>query len=450
MINDAVPLSVDHDAASGLWTVTAPKDSLGPIAVADGQVLVPFDGRMTAFDARDGGMLWRSPHPLGGTGLRLATAFTTAGQHVVVPSRNPSPHGTEPIGLTCLRRTDGALAWIRDAAPLSGYLADGRTLVLWQSHPDAPRHVTAVDLVDGRRLWRHDYVDFGSVLLTQGRVIVTVGTQRRHYTRAYDARSGKQLWRTAMNRYPARLHLVAVDHLPGPVVFTAHPRRDTVQWFDPATGTALGSLTTGYPSTRWRGAGTDGEVPSAAWARVDDRRVAHLRPLGEIGEVGEVGGIGEGRVRTFFSPRRPLRLSDPQVVEVAGRLYTTVRLDGTHDDPAAIRGERIVSARLGGRGRPPRLTGLRWPLKVPRRERRNFYAHLVPAPGRLYALLIHRAAWAVVAVRGGRVLWRRGSRATPPVPLGDRVLLLDDCGEHDHLRLVDGRTGATTRPCPRK
>ncbi|MEU8516138.1 PQQ-binding-like beta-propeller repeat protein [Kitasatospora sp. NPDC048722] len=438
MINDAVPLSVDHDAASGLWTVTAPKDSLGPIAVADGQVLVPFDGRMTAFDARDGGMLWRSPHPLVGIGFRLATAFTPTGQHVVVPSRNPSPHGTEPIALTCLRRTDGALAWVRDAAPLSGYLADDRTLILWQSHPDAPRHVTAVDLVDGHRLWRHDHVDFGSVLLTQGRVIVTVGTQRRHYTRAYDARSGTRLWRTTMNRYPARLHLVTADHLPGPVVFTAHPRRDTVQWFDPATGTALGSLTTEYRSTHWHGAGTDGGVPSAVWAQVDERRVAHLRPL------------GDGRVRTFLSPRRPLRASEPQLVEANRRIYTTVRLDGTHDDPATIRGERIVSARLGGLGRPPWLTGLRWPLKVPRRERRNFHAHLVPAPGLLYALLIHRAAWAVVAVRGGRVLWRRGSRAAPPVPLGDRVLLLDGCGEHDHLRLVDGRTGTTTGPCPRK
>ncbi|MFJ2579591.1 hypothetical protein [Kitasatospora aureofaciens] len=36
-----------------------------------------------------------------------------------------------------------------------------------------------------------------------------------------------------------------------------------------------------------------------------------------------------------------------------------------------------------------------------------------------------------------------------PVPFGDRVLVLDDCGAHDHLCLVDGETGACTGACTR-
>ncbi|MEV7024285.1 PQQ-binding-like beta-propeller repeat protein [Kitasatospora sp. NPDC093558] len=433
MINDAVPLSVHHDAASQLWTVTAPKDSLGPIAVAEDQVLVPFDGRMTAFDARDGGMLWRSPHRLDGIEFRLSTAFTPTEHHVVVPSSNPGWYGTDPIALTCLRRTDGSLAWIRDATPLSGYLTDDRTLVLWQGHEDAPRHVTALDLVDGRRLWRHDYRNVTSVLLTEGRVVVTVGTNRRHYTRAYDSRTGKRLWYTTMNRYPARPYLLTHERTPTPVALAARPHRETLHWFDPATGTELGSLATGHRSAPWGGVGTESGVPSAVWARVGNGRIAHVRPL------------GEGQVRTYLSPRHPLGIADPLVVEVDDRLYTTVQLDRNHDHPDRIRGERIVSARPG---RLRRLTGVRWPWKVPRRDRQGFYVHLVPGHRDLLTLLIYRDRWAVAAIRHDRVLWRRGSRATPPVPLGDRVLLLDDCPEHDHLRLVDGRTGATTGPCP--
>ncbi len=107
----------------------------------------------------------------------------------------------------------------------------------------------------------------------------------------------------------------------------------------------------------------------------------------------------------------------------------------------------MVTARVDRPGRYRRLTPVRWPGAVPRSERHIMWADLAAGRNHVYVQGWHRdGTGRTLAVRGNRVLWQREGRSSVAVPLDDRVLLVEQGAERDHLYLVDGETGAFADP----
>ncbi|GAA4881715.1 PQQ-binding-like beta-propeller repeat protein [Kitasatospora terrestris] len=435
MPSDAVPLTVTRDAAAALWTVSTRRHLLG-VPVVDGEeVLLLVDGQLTCLAAADGRQLWRSPDWVGELEYPRSTPLTVAGDHVLVATAPTARHGAQPIALVCLRRADGGLAWRSDTVPLSGYRADGQTLVRWQGDQDVdgPRYIEAVDLAHGRVLWRHEHDLIDDVLVAHGRVFARTGTTVT--LAAFDARTGTRLWRRTGEQARGTLAMVPGAGIRKTVLLAASQRSGVVTRIDPATGADLGTR-------RLRGASRYGAKWHAqrmtgpdAWVGFGRLRARRLGPLDSL------------RLRTFYAPLQELYwFDDDAVAEVGDRLYTVAKVDLGNPDHWRARGTRIVSARVGGLG-PRLLTGLRWPRGVPRRERRGSSVELTAGPRHLFAVLHRLDGQGLVSVRDGRVRWRRPVHPGLPVPLGgDRVLVFDDCGAHDHLRVLDAETGLGAEP----
>ncbi|MFG2820191.1 PQQ-binding-like beta-propeller repeat protein [Kitasatospora sp. NPDC048365] len=435
MPNDAVPLTVTRDAAAALWSVSTRRHLLGVPLVDGEEVLLLVDGHLTCLAAADGRQVWRSPDWVGEIEYPRSTPLTVAGDYVLVPSGTTARYSAQPVALVCLRRADGGLAWRSDTVPLSGYQADGQTLVRWQrdKEVDGPRYIEAVDLADGRVLWRHEHDLIDDVLVAHGRVFARTGNTVT--LAALDARTGTRLWRRTGEQARGGLAAVRGAGIRKTVLLAVSPRSGVVTRIDPVTGADLVSRRLSGASrygARWNGKRLTGPD---AWVGFGRLRVRRLGPLDSL------------RKQTFYAPLQELYwYEDDAVAEVTDRLYAVAKVDLGDPDYRRARGKRIVSARVGGLG-PRLLTGLRWPRGVPRRERRGSFVELTPGPRHLFAVLHRLDGQGLISVRDNRVRWRRPAHPGLPVPLGgDRVLVFDDCGAHDHLRVLDAETGLGAEP----
>ncbi len=439
VVADSVPMSVHHDDASGLWTLTAPPRTLGaPVVLAD-RVCLPVDGRVTALDRSTGRVLWQTPHRVEFHSDFVSAVFA-AGEHLVVPSSCTYMTKGDMISLAVLSTATGDPSWSREAELISGYAAHDRTLVFWRLDAEERGRITAVDLSTGGLRWRHDLDALNAVLLAGDRVVASSAAGGRREVLGYDLGSGEQLWRTEAHGLPESLRLSGKDPSAEPVALAWNWLGSHLRWFSPATGGKLGSLRP-RPGISFYGSDdpltrADGE---SLWLTTNDRRrIDLLRPF-----------AARPRTRTFTPLPRRLAYSSPELVEAAGRLYALARPAFEHEEAPweERRGTLVVTARVDRPGRYRRLTPVRWPGAVPRSERHIMWADLAAGRNHVYVQGWHRdGTGRTLAVRGNRVLWQREGRSSVAVPLDDRVLLVEQGAERDHLYLVDGETGAFADP----
>ncbi|MFJ9843507.1 PQQ-binding-like beta-propeller repeat protein [Kitasatospora sp. NPDC101155] len=439
VVADTVPMSVRYDATSGLWTLTAPHETLGaPVVFAD-RVYLPVDGRVTALDRATGRVLWQTPHRVE-FHSDCVSAVLAAGEHLVVPNSHAYMTDGDMISFAVLSTATGDLSWSQEPELVSGFSAHGRTLVFWRLDEEERGTITAVDLATGSLRWRHDLDALRAVLPTDDRVIASVAAEGKREVRAYDLRSGEQLWRTEEHGQPKSLRLSSQDPSAEPVVLAWDWLGNHLRWFSPATGRKLGSLMV-RPRISFYGSDdplmrADGE---SLWLTTNDRRrIDRLRPF-----------AAWPRTRTFTPLPRRLAYSTPDLAEVAGWLYALAcpAFERQETPWQERRGTLVVAARVNRPGRYRRLTPVHWPRAIPRSEQHIMWGDLAAGRNHLYVQGWHRdETGRTIAVRGNRVLWQREGRSSMAVPVDDQVLLVEKGTEHDHLYLIDGDTGAFTDP----
>ncbi|WP_348534766.1 PQQ-binding-like beta-propeller repeat protein [Kitasatospora sp. MAP12-44] len=322
---------------------------------------------------------------------------------------------------------------VRDREQVWGFAADASTLVLWRGKRDEdelPARITAVDLQDGSELWHREFRDVGSVLLTGGRVIATTEGRKHRRTRAFDARTGEELWRSEPDAYSGAFLTAAEAGRDGDgqqsFVLAWNRHDDRLQWFSAATGEAAGALTIRPRWQRYRSyEATVADGGRTVWFSAPGARSVH-------------------RVRPFESPMltqtlhtvRPLPYAADPVTVIDGWIY-----------PLRRRG-RLSAAKVGGSRRHRWLAPLRLPWGIPLGERFvKTYVTLLEGGNHCYAVRVSRRGQRLLVIRRGRVLW---SRPLPGdlVATGDHLLVIGQGDDHDHLWLVDGETGAFTGPSP--
>ncbi|GAA1939071.1 hypothetical protein GCM10009738_10230 [Kitasatospora viridis] len=434
MVADTVPMSVRHDAASGLWTLTAPRRTLGaPVVFAD-RVYLPVDGRVTALDRATGRVLWQTPHRVEFQSDHESAVFA-AGEHLVVPNSHAYGTDDDMISFAVLSTATGDLSWSREPERISGFSAHGRTLVFWRLDREERGAITAVDLATGSLRWRHDLDALRAVLPTDDRVIASTAGEGKREVRAFGLPGGEQLWRTEEHGWPASLRLSSQDPSAEPVVVAWTWLGKQLRWFSPVTGRKLGSLVV-RPRTSFYGSDdplmrADGK---SLWLTTNDkRRIDRLRPF-----------AAWRRTRTFTPLSRRLAYSTPDLAEAAGWLYALARPDDEPEDtPWEERnGTLVVAARVNRPGRNRRLTPVHWPAAIPDGERHVMWKDLIAGRNHLYVHGWHRdGTRRTIAVRGDQVLWQREGRSSLAVPVDDQVLLVERGTEHDHLYVIDGETG---------
>ncbi len=434
MIADAVPVRSRCDPVTGLWTLTAPADTLGrPVVTGDGDaVFLLVGGQPTALDPATGKVRWRAAERLPAR-EDASPVLRPAGSRLVIASDEPGRYRPEPVTLTGLDTADGTRAWVRDGELLSGFLTDepSNTLLLWQGHDAAPQHLTAVDLTDGTVRWRHEFRGVDRPVLVGERVIASVSAGLR----AFDVGTGTELWRDGANVSRTGLRLRRGGA--GEPVVAAVLRCGELLAIAPDTGERL--RTRRCPSNReWvdvRGAGT------ALWF---NRLRRSFWPGHLLVREPVLGSARPGR----FLIRRPLATVswdgreglDP--IELDGRIYAVLqrRQDFTPwRRVLGFAGQSVHTARTG------RALALLRPLPG-RPVRRGGFVDMCAGPDRLYLSVHHREHSVTLAYRNGRVLWSAPETFRALVPIGDRLLVLTDEDHQDHLRLIDGETGERCHP----
>ncbi|MFE9424598.1 PQQ-binding-like beta-propeller repeat protein [Kitasatospora sp. NPDC006697] len=436
---DTVPMSVRHDAVSGLWTLSAPPGTMGAPVVSADRVYLPVDGRVTALDRATGRVLWQTPHRVEFHSDYVSAVFAV-GEHLVVPDALAYMTKGDMISFAVLSAATGGLCWSREPELVSGYSAHGRTLVFWRLDQEERGTITAVDLATGGLRWRLDLDALRAVLPTDDRVVASTAAEGKREVRAYDLCSGEQVWRSEEHGWPESLRLSERGPSAEPVVLAWNWLGKQLRWFSPATGERLGSLVVrpriSFYSSDDPLVRADGE---SLWLTTNDqRRIDRLRPF-----------AARLRTRTFTPLPRRLAHSSPEFVEAAGWLYAMAHPAFERRDTPweERRGTLVVAARVNRPGRYRRLTPVRWPEAVPRGEREVMWGELAAGRNHAYVHGWHRdGTGRTIALRGNRVLWRREGRPCLAVPVDDQVLLVDTGTEHDRLSLIDGETGACAGP----
>ncbi|MEU8925250.1 hypothetical protein AB0D10_30665 [Kitasatospora sp. NPDC048545] len=93
-------MSVHHDTASGLWTLTAPHETPGaPVVFAD-RVHLPLDGRVTALDCATARVLRQTPHRVE-FHSDCVSVVPAAGEHLLVPNSHAYMTDGDMISFRC-------------------------------------------------------------------------------------------------------------------------------------------------------------------------------------------------------------------------------------------------------------------------------------------------------------------------------------------------------------
>ncbi|MFF2079305.1 PQQ-binding-like beta-propeller repeat protein [Kitasatospora sp. NPDC058162] len=440
MVADRVPVRVERGAGDGLWTLVAPPWSLSEPVVSADRVHVLVDGRPTACDRADGTVLWQSAYRC----LEdewIATLAPEGGPVVVVSGL---PDGYHPVRLriAVLDPASGAVNWQTETDGSARYWADGESLVLREPAPadretlsdgqDPPLRLTVLDLADGARRWQHTFTWIGSAALVQGRVLAQVRAGDDFTARAFDARTGAELW--------SRTGCIGSFHLPNdgprpgePPFFVWNWIDDRMRWLSLATGEEVGEfrIVDRGPHGARRPLITDGG--HTVWLAGTGRTVHAFHPRAGSGRTAPA--------HVAYGLRHALTLGDGPIAAADGWLY------------AIDQGNRLVAARVGLLPRSV-LRPVRWPEHLSGPDyaadafrglsagAQHVYAQTNPVAG-------PRSFQHVAALQHGRVLWQLPCRyGTRVVPAGDRVLITTGDRSCDLLRMVDGETGAFAGPDP--
>ncbi|WP_457031550.1 outer membrane protein assembly factor BamB family protein [Kitasatospora sp. P5_F3] len=433
MFADAVPVRVRREG--GLWTLTAPPDTLSRPVVRGNRVFVLVDGRPVACDRADGTVVWQSPHRVIGEQDFWEAGLTATGGHLVVPTARTDRFSPRPAALSVLEAESGSLLWKFDPGELAEYRADRETLVVWHGRVGGrPIRLTGFDLTTGSRLWEHAFESVGTMQLVAGRVIASVKDAQGYAVAAFDARSGAELWRRSG---PSGILCVPNNgaRTGPPLVFVWSWTEARLLSVAVADGATVGDFSISHKDQQYKPLIIDGG--RTVWVAAPSRAgaVHSFRP----------GTPAKEPSHTFHSVRYPLSLASVPIAPVDGWLYA---IDGGH---------RLLAAPIGSGGRQL-LKPFRWPESVPGHDRgMEFLDGFTAGRNHVYARtgVARRAQESafrrgtllddhLIALRHGTVLWRR-PRPTVirPVPTGDQVLLVEGDGRHDRLLLVDGDTGGT-------
>jgi hypothetical protein len=436
MVADMVPMQVERGAGDGLWTLVAPPRSLSKPVVTTERVHVLVHGRPTACNRADGTVLWQSPYHC--PKEEWMATLAPAGGPVVVVSGWPSRFGPARIRVTVLDGTSGAVNWQVDTDGSAQCQTDGASLLLRESAladrgtrtgPDWPTRLTVLDLADGARLWQHTFHRIGSVALAPGRVLAKVDDMQDYTTRAFDARTGTELWHRT--ECTGKLRLPNDGRQPGePLVIVWRRYDKRVSWLSVETGEEIGE----FQMDRRHGGKlrlTDDGHP--VWLTPKQRAVHASLPLTDPDPFTPTH-VAYGRRHTLLSLRNsPIATAD-------GWLYTIDRR------------RRLVGTRIDG-DRQNVLRTIRQPRHAPGPAQKahgelpagphHVYAHTEPTSLRAFLSYPSR----VVALRHGQVLWQLPRQySTRAVPAGDQVLITDLNKSSNLLRMVDSETGAFAGP----
>jgi outer membrane protein assembly factor BamB len=198
------PYLLARNASDGAiaWSVPLSGFVAGWPAVADGHVVVGLRGRLAAFEASGGRMLWS--HDLG---ERNVGNPTTVGDAVVVPIQGSVDGRTgevlEEPAVRIHALDDGSLRWtVRP--PKRGTrvaVADG-TVVVASYGWDGTGVVLALSLADGTEVWRVETAgDFFEGLVVADGTIYVSSSER--YVRALSLTDGSERWRREFERRPS-------------------------------------------------------------------------------------------------------------------------------------------------------------------------------------------------------------------------------------------------------